>query len=179
MDRRKADRRTDVYTDGQIPPVFYRTLSPSGPLPCSPLNFNHTLLKQGTGTADHLLPLGCYYTLFWPLCWLCHLPIFRLYCAHCVGSFVCPFSPFIVAIVLALSFARSHALLWPLCWFCCFQVFTLYCGHCVGSVVYSFFIIAIHLALLLWICFQLRHLNSFAHFHSLQCLRLLLGPTVK
>ena len=25
-----------------------------GPLPCSPLNFNHNLLKQGTGTADHL-----------------------------------------------------------------------------------------------------------------------------
>ena len=24
---------TDVRTDGQIPPVFYRTLSPSGPLP--------------------------------------------------------------------------------------------------------------------------------------------------
>ena len=71
-----------------------------------------------------------------------------LFCGHCVGSFSCPFSPFIVAIVLALSFARSHALLWPLCWFCCFQVFTLYCGHCVGSVVSSFFIIAIHLALL-------------------------------
>ena len=35
--------------------------------PCStaaallPFNSNHTLLKQGTGTADHLLPLGCYY----------------------------------------------------------------------------------------------------------------------
>ena len=26
-----------------------------------PLNLNHTLLKQGTGTADHSLPLGCYY----------------------------------------------------------------------------------------------------------------------
>ena len=24
------------------------------------LNLNPTLLKQGTGTADHLLPLGCY-----------------------------------------------------------------------------------------------------------------------
>ena len=24
---------TDVQTDGQIPPVFYRTSSPSGPLP--------------------------------------------------------------------------------------------------------------------------------------------------
>ena len=28
--------RTDVRTDGQIPPVFYRTLSPLGPLPRSP-----------------------------------------------------------------------------------------------------------------------------------------------
>ena len=25
-----------------------------GPLPCSPVNFNHNLLKQGTSTADHL-----------------------------------------------------------------------------------------------------------------------------
>ena len=31
LDRRKAERRTD----GQIPPVFYRTSSPSGPLPKS------------------------------------------------------------------------------------------------------------------------------------------------
>ena len=29
-----------------------------------PFNSNHTLLKQGTGTADHLLPLGCYYFFF-------------------------------------------------------------------------------------------------------------------
>ena len=41
------------WMDGQIPPVFYRTLSPLGPL-------HHILLKQGTGTADHLLPLGCH-----------------------------------------------------------------------------------------------------------------------
>ena len=25
-----------------------------GPLPCSPLNFNHNLLRKGPGTADHL-----------------------------------------------------------------------------------------------------------------------------
>ena len=25
-----------------------------------PLNLNHTLLKKGMGTADHLLPLSCY-----------------------------------------------------------------------------------------------------------------------
>ena len=28
-----TDVQTDVHTDGQIPPVFYRTLFPSGPLP--------------------------------------------------------------------------------------------------------------------------------------------------
>ena len=28
-----TDGRTDVHTDRQIPPVFYRTLSPLGPLP--------------------------------------------------------------------------------------------------------------------------------------------------
>ena len=35
----------------------HRSSTPSGPLPCSPLNFNHNLLRQGTGTADHLLRL--------------------------------------------------------------------------------------------------------------------------
>ena len=28
-----------------------------------PLKLNHTLHKQGTGTADHLLPFGCYCNL--------------------------------------------------------------------------------------------------------------------
>ena len=36
------------------PPVFYRTSSPSGPLPCFLFNFKHNLLRQGMGTADHL-----------------------------------------------------------------------------------------------------------------------------
>ena len=31
-----GDKRTDRRMDGQIPPVFYRTLSSLGPLPCSP-----------------------------------------------------------------------------------------------------------------------------------------------
>ena len=30
---RRMDKRTDGRMDGQIPPVFYRTSSPSGPLP--------------------------------------------------------------------------------------------------------------------------------------------------
>ena len=33
MGLRGGDVRTDGRTDGQIPLVFYRTLSPSGPLP--------------------------------------------------------------------------------------------------------------------------------------------------
>ena len=59
------DRRTDRWMDGQTDsPCVLQDSVPSGPLPCSPLNLNyirnHVLLKQGTGTADHLLPLGCY-----------------------------------------------------------------------------------------------------------------------
>ena len=32
----------------------HRSSTPLGPLPCSPLNFNHNLLRQGTGIADNL-----------------------------------------------------------------------------------------------------------------------------
>ena len=32
----------------------HRSLTPLGPLPYSPLNFNQNLLRQGTSTADHL-----------------------------------------------------------------------------------------------------------------------------
>ena len=32
-----------------------------GPLPCSPLHFSNKPLEQGTSTADHILPLGCYF----------------------------------------------------------------------------------------------------------------------
>ena len=40
------------------PPVFYRTLSPSGSLPCFPsLQFIITQ-SRATGIADHILPLG-------------------------------------------------------------------------------------------------------------------------
>ena len=39
-------------------PVFYKTSSPSGPLPCSPsLKFTITQ-SRATGIADHILPLG-------------------------------------------------------------------------------------------------------------------------
>ena len=49
---------TYAFIHGQIPASRpksqHRSSTPSGPLPCSPLNFNHNLLWQGTGTADHL-----------------------------------------------------------------------------------------------------------------------------
>ena len=42
----------------ESPPVFYRTSSPSGPLPCSPsIQFTITQ-SRATGIADHILPLG-------------------------------------------------------------------------------------------------------------------------
>ena len=31
-----------------------------------PLNLNHSLLKQGLSTADHLLPLGDWFSPFFP-----------------------------------------------------------------------------------------------------------------
>ena len=49
--------------DGQTDfPCVLQDLVPFGA--AALLNLNHTLHKQGTGTADHLLPLGCYY-IFW------------------------------------------------------------------------------------------------------------------
>ena len=50
--------RMYVRTDVQIPPVFYRTSSPSGPLPCSTERLLLTNQQQGKGSADHILPLG-------------------------------------------------------------------------------------------------------------------------
>ena len=53
------DSQTDGQTDGQIPPVL-QDFVPFGAAALLPLYLNHILLKQGTGTAYHLLPLGCY-----------------------------------------------------------------------------------------------------------------------
>ena len=41
-------------------PCVLQDFVPFGAAALLPLNLNHTLLKQGMGTADHLLPLGCY-----------------------------------------------------------------------------------------------------------------------
>ena len=51
------DGRTDGWTDS---PCVLQDFDPFGAAGLLPLNLNHTLLKQGTGTTDHLLPLGCY-----------------------------------------------------------------------------------------------------------------------
>ena len=54
--------RTDGQTDGRADfPCVLQDFVPFGAAALLPFNLNHTLLKQGTGTADHLLPLGCYY----------------------------------------------------------------------------------------------------------------------
>ena len=47
--------RTNERTN-ESPPVFYRTSSPSGPLPCFSLQFTITQ-SRATGIADHILPL--------------------------------------------------------------------------------------------------------------------------
>ena len=53
-------KRMDGWTNeraNKSPSVFYRTLSPSGPLPC--LSFQITTMQsRATGIADHVLPLG-------------------------------------------------------------------------------------------------------------------------
>ena len=46
----------------------YRSSTPSESLPCSPLNFKHNLLRQGTGTADHLTLLRLFLTIQYPVC---------------------------------------------------------------------------------------------------------------
>ena len=55
----RADSRPwgDIRTN-ESPPVFYRTSSPSGPLPCFP-SLQFTIRQsRATGIADHILPLG-------------------------------------------------------------------------------------------------------------------------
>ena len=46
--------------------IGFRPLRSRCPVP--QLNLYHTQLKQGTGTADHLLPLGCYSIFSCPFC---------------------------------------------------------------------------------------------------------------
>ena len=56
----QMDGRAGGRTDS---PCVLQDLVPFGAAALLPLNLNPILLKQGTGTADHLLPLGCYFDL--------------------------------------------------------------------------------------------------------------------
>ena len=64
-----GDVRTDGHTDGQIPPVFCRTLSPLGPLPNSRIRVRigpegDKALKMGQGgRTDVRIPPVFYRTL--------------------------------------------------------------------------------------------------------------------
>ena len=57
----RMDGRTNGRTDGWADsPCVLQDFVPFEAAALLPLNLNHTLLKQGTGAADHLPPLGCY-----------------------------------------------------------------------------------------------------------------------
>ena len=56
---RLKDGRMDGWTDSSC---VLQDFVPFKAAALLPLNLNHTL-KQGTGTADNLLPLGCYYRI--------------------------------------------------------------------------------------------------------------------
>ena len=55
MKGRQTEGQMDGWTDS---PCVLQDFVPFGAAALLPLNLNNTLLKQGTGTADHLLPLG-------------------------------------------------------------------------------------------------------------------------
>ena len=58
------DGQTDGRTDGRTDsPCVLQDFVPFGAAALLPLYLNHTQLKQGMGTADHLLPLGCYFII--------------------------------------------------------------------------------------------------------------------
>ena len=61
-----TDRRKDGRTN-ESPPVFYRTSSPSGPLPCYPSPTITNIRSRATGIADHILPLGNWFPSPLPL----------------------------------------------------------------------------------------------------------------
>ena len=78
----RMDRWTDGQTSGKLahtdfksvlsdlsgrtnesPPVFYRTSSPSGLLPCTP-SFKFIIVQsRATGITDHILPMGNWFSL--------------------------------------------------------------------------------------------------------------------
>ena len=58
-----TDGRTDGWTNKQKISPFYRTLSPIGAAAPLQLNFNLKTIKRGKGTADHMMPLGGWFSL--------------------------------------------------------------------------------------------------------------------
>ena len=55
---RRTEKRTNERTNERKSPVFYRTSSPVGPLPCFP-SLQFTIMQSRvTGIADHILPWG-------------------------------------------------------------------------------------------------------------------------
>ena len=52
----------------KIPPVFYRTLSPSGPLPRFPSLKLSVMQNRATPIAEHILPLGDWFSYFNRIC---------------------------------------------------------------------------------------------------------------
>ena len=67
------DGRTDEWTDGRKISPFYRTSSPIGAAAPLQPNFNLKTIKRGKGTADHVMPLGAWFSsLFSSFCarWL-------------------------------------------------------------------------------------------------------------
>ena len=57
----RANERTNKVTNEQKSPCVLQNFVPFGATALLPPILNHFLLKQGRGTDDHLLPLGCYY----------------------------------------------------------------------------------------------------------------------
>ena len=61
----QTDRWTDGQTDGQSDfSCVLQDFVPFGAAALLPLNPSLKLLQQGTGTADHLPLLGCYFFFF-------------------------------------------------------------------------------------------------------------------
>ena len=55
----QTDGQRDGWTDRQTKaPMFYRTSSPLGPLPCFPSPQYTIMRSRATGIADHILPMG-------------------------------------------------------------------------------------------------------------------------
>ena len=52
MEKKKKEKKEEEKIPHMCESIGHRPLR--GRWPAPPLNFNHNLLKQGTGTADHL-----------------------------------------------------------------------------------------------------------------------------